>query len=569
MQMILRSLLLLAVITVVRSVAQKCEPITIPLCMHIGYNFTSFPNSYGHEKQEEAGLEVHQFYPLVEYGCYKHLKFFLCTLYTPICQANYDKPILPCKEMCVQARDKCSPIMQQYGFRWPETLACEKLPSKDSQAVTGEICAAPPDTPSTKGPKKSVSVKTTRRPVIFDDPSDRQVGITTDCSCRCASPFVPSSLSSVGRVANCAYPCAAANIDEDDRAFMDTWMTVWAVACTVASTFTLLTFLIEPDRFQYPERPIFVLAFCQLMVAAGIGLRVYFGHEATACEQNALKNTSESSTSVCFAVFLLTYFFGMAASVWWVLLSLTWVLAAGWKWSSEAIANCSLRFHAVGWLLPSAQTVIVIIFNAIDGDPVTGLCYVGNTNVDHLRYFVLGPLVVYFIVGVFFLLIGFFNLWRIRSEMRSAHLGIEGAGRITRLISKIGVFSVLYTLPALFAILTHFYEQERRPLWEEAALCPCNRTAEAPIPSVQLWLSLLKTASMLLLGCSTGFWVMNPKTFHSWKARLCCANPARSSSTAKYQPAEMIYAKSDCSAPTPHYYSTAPRHYGGYNGDKL
>lgn len=27
---------------------------------------TRYPNSYGHEKQEEAGLEVHQFYPLVE-----------------------------------------------------------------------------------------------------------------------------------------------------------------------------------------------------------------------------------------------------------------------------------------------------------------------------------------------------------------------------------------------------------------------------------------------------------------------------------------------------------------------
>uniref|UniRef100_A0A8R1EA83 FZ domain-containing protein n=1 Tax=Caenorhabditis japonica TaxID=281687 RepID=A0A8R1EA83_CAEJA len=44
----------------------KCEPITIPLCKGIGYNMTAFPNSYGHEKQEEAGLEVHQFYPLVE-----------------------------------------------------------------------------------------------------------------------------------------------------------------------------------------------------------------------------------------------------------------------------------------------------------------------------------------------------------------------------------------------------------------------------------------------------------------------------------------------------------------------
>lgn len=46
--------------------AKGCQPITIPLCKGIGYNMTSFPNSYGHEKQEEAGLEVHQFFPLVE-----------------------------------------------------------------------------------------------------------------------------------------------------------------------------------------------------------------------------------------------------------------------------------------------------------------------------------------------------------------------------------------------------------------------------------------------------------------------------------------------------------------------
>ena len=45
---------------------KKCEAITIPLCKGIGYNMTAYPNSYGHEKQEEAGLEVHQFYPLVE-----------------------------------------------------------------------------------------------------------------------------------------------------------------------------------------------------------------------------------------------------------------------------------------------------------------------------------------------------------------------------------------------------------------------------------------------------------------------------------------------------------------------
>jgi hypothetical protein len=31
------------------------------------------------------------------------------------------------------------------------------------------------------------------------------------------------------------------------------------------------------------------------------------------------------------------YFFGMASSVWWVVLTFTWLLAAGFKWGAEAI----------------------------------------------------------------------------------------------------------------------------------------------------------------------------------------------------------------------------------------
>ncbi|VDL69036.1 unnamed protein product [Nippostrongylus brasiliensis] len=45
------------------------------------------------------------------------------------------------------------------------------------------------------------------------------------------------------------------------------------------------------------------------------------------------------------------------------------------------------------------------------------MCYVGNTDVNHLRMFVLGPLIVYFCLGVLFLFVGFFNLWRIRNEV--------------------------------------------------------------------------------------------------------------------------------------------------------
>ncbi|VDK57958.1 unnamed protein product [Gongylonema pulchrum] len=37
--------------------------------------------------------------------------------------------------------------MQQYGFKWPATLSCEQLPRISEQQTTGNICAAPPDTP--------------------------------------------------------------------------------------------------------------------------------------------------------------------------------------------------------------------------------------------------------------------------------------------------------------------------------------------------------------------------------------------------------------------------------------
>ena len=56
----------------------------------------------------------------------------------------------------------------------------------------------------------------------------------------------------------------------------------------------------------------------------------------------------------------------MAASVWWVVLALTWVLAAASKWGSEAIASYAVYYHLFAWALPVIQTILVI-FNAHHG----------------------------------------------------------------------------------------------------------------------------------------------------------------------------------------------------------
>ena len=63
----------------------SCERITIPMCMDTGYNGTRMPNYMGHTSQADAAIHVHEFLPLVQIGCSRHLKFFLCSLYAPMC----------------------------------------------------------------------------------------------------------------------------------------------------------------------------------------------------------------------------------------------------------------------------------------------------------------------------------------------------------------------------------------------------------------------------------------------------------------------------------------------------
>jgi len=89
---------------------------------------------------------------------------------------------------------------------------------------------------------------------------------------------------------------------------------------------------------------------------------------------------------------MLLYFFTMAGSVWWVVLTVTWFLAAVPKWGSEAIEKKALLFHACAWGLPGALTVTLLAMNKIEGDGVSGVCFVGLYDLTALRWFLLAPL---------------------------------------------------------------------------------------------------------------------------------------------------------------------------------
>ncbi|KAJ8019661.1 Frizzled-5 [Holothuria leucospilota] len=486
--------------------ARTCEPITIPMCRDIGYNLTYMPNSFNHDSQEEAGLEVHQFWPLVEIHCSPDLKFFLCSMYTPICVENYNKPLPPCRSVCERAKAGCAPLMRQYGFAWPDRMPCEDLP------VYGED-------PNNLCMDSNTSESGTAKPTLPPLPSKEPAETTPEtCPCSCRAPFLPVPETHnyynrvvTGTVKHCAIPCYSAYNSVDERSFATFWIALWSIFCFVSTLMTVLTFLIDTERFKYPERPIIFLSGCYLLVSSGFIISLLGGHASVACEGEFVRYES-AGPALCTTVFLLIYFFGMASSLWWVILAFTWFLAAGLKWGSEAIASYSQYFHFAAWLVPSIQSILVLAMSSVDGDPVSGICYVGNQNLTNLRAFVLAPLFCYLILGCSFLLLGFVSLFRIRNVIKQ---GGRKTDKLEKLMIRIGVFSVLYTVPATIVVGCYFYEQQTRDAWQKSHTCGCDGEKTIAKPDYSVY--MLKYFMCLVVGITSGVWIWTGKTLDTWR----------------------------------------------------
>lgn len=512
----------------------RCEKITIPMCMDIGYNLTRMPNEFNHDNQDEAGLEVHQFWPLVEIKCSPDLKFFLCSMYAPICLKDYQKPLPPCRDLCRRARSGCEPIMQQYNFKWPERMDCDKFPvlgaSQEILCMDQNKNESSGSGSPTHSTPKSKPPKLCKNPKNCPVPPGGKEKFEKSCVCQCHKPLVPlgresplyNKSVSVAGVPNCAYPCKEIFFNPDEKEFASLWITLWSGLCAASTLMTLITFLIETERFKYPERPIVFLSGCYFLVAVGYLVRVGVGLEQVACDGPVIRYFS-TGPSMCTVVFLLVYFFGMASSIWWVVLSLTWFLAAGLKWGNEAIASYAQYFHLAAWLMPTIQTVSVLLSGAVDGDPVSGICYVGNQNMENLRTFVLSPLLVYLLLGTSFLFAGFVSLFRIRNVIKKQ--GGAGAGskadKLEKLMIRIGIFSVLYTVPATIVIGCYLYENAYHEEWLSTVACQCQKpmfnhgSRQRMRPYYIVY--MLKYFMALAVGITSGVWIWSGKTVDSWR----------------------------------------------------
>ncbi|KER28419.1 hypothetical protein T265_13579, partial [Opisthorchis viverrini] len=616
------------------SSSHRCEPISLALCKGMEYQHTRMPNMFNHETQEEAGLEAHQFYPLVQINCSEDLRFFLCSIYTPICIEGYPSFLPPCRSICERVKAGCAPVMQHYNFPWPTRMNCAQFPEYNNpdgilcmeRNLTGPEAHAtertgniePPMTVHEKARMEKPEViiqltnpvEATASPLTQVDRLnaeasqillsfarhnktmkqilDQRPGLRLKCSCRC-KPAVYRQYESIAEISPSSTNSWQLTVF---------WLAFWSILCLASTMTTIFTFLLDSSRFQYPELPVVYLSVCYFMVSIGYIIRVMLGHESVACELmshspsyqrmevlqtirgvdyskwagnlgevmdtstlspitpmpfSRLKVLRHASTgrATCAAVFLFTYFFSIASAVWWVVLTLTWLLAAGMKWGSEAISKYSQVFHFIAWSIPTALSSLALLLSAVEGDILSGLCVIRTSKPLQYVLFLFAPMVILLATGILFLVIGFIALFRIRGIMKLQRIGSQKTDRLEHLMTRIGTFALLYTAPNLVVIICMGYELQNARAWEFGVACDCHYTDasvtpsrneplpewDRPSPDYQIF--MVKHFMHLIIGVTSGFWIWSRKTVDTWRRacrRTCSKKQRRQNGTMRLLP---------------------------------
>ncbi|KAM4705815.1 frizzled-6 [Rhinophrynus dorsalis] len=480
-----------------------CEPITVRRCMGLNYNMTFFPNKMEHYDQDIAAVKMEPFLPLLNLNCSPDVHTFLCRAFVPSC--TEPKHItLPCKGLCQRVYTDCKHLIDTFGITWPEELDCDKL--KDCE-----------------GSRPATSEETDDPGITYKPPEKVHRNFGFWCPQRLKT-FQGTGYKFLG-VDHCAPPCPNMYFTKEDLDFAKNFIGIISIVCLCATLFTFLTFLIDVKRFRYPERPIIFYSVCYSIVSLMYFIGFLLGNTITCNEAEEHSPGGDtvvlgSQNKACTFIFMLLYFCTMAGTIWWVMLTITWYLAAGQKWSCEAIERKSMWFHTVAWGIPGILTVILLAMNKVEGDNISGVCFVGLYDQDVSTYFVLLPLCLCVFIGLSLLLAGIISLNNVRQVIQHDERNQE---KLKKFMIRIGVFSGTYLVPLVILLGCYIYEQVSRTTWEitwvsdhcQEYHIPCpHQLRNAARPDLALFLT--KYVMTLIVGISAIFWVGSKKTCSEW-----------------------------------------------------
>ena len=465
-----------------RTLSQTPEPV---VCVDIAFrdcrmfhNRTTAANTSSAIVADVTNLRA-----LTRLNCSQFSLFFICAAAYPICIQETDTVRYPCRDMCLRVKDECnvvSPLLNTVNI-----FNC------DTYAVGGRCIT-----------QDEALLSLTHVGIL--PPEEKPGTVSTGTSFNDSCPLQDS-----------------AYFTEGSKTFAKGWIAAWATICFVSTLITLLTFLIDRSRFSYPWRPIVYLALCYNIHSFGYYLRLIIGSDTVICPNEKIVRTRSSWSwqhTPCVLVFVILYSTMMAFTLWWLVLTFNWFLATALKWSNEAITRLAPFYHSLAWTFPVVMTIILLSTRLPAADELTGTCFIVRDDTDAsfvaLLLAVILPLCLILVTGCVLIVIGFIDVLKIRSFVKQTGRKTKD---LEKLMIRIGVFVVIYIVPALIVISAYIYELDSRTNWRRVTQ-PKSNCPDCTEPNVPVFLA--RVFFQLIVGILSGCWIWSKKTIESWKIFL-------------------------------------------------
>ncbi|NWS49266.1 SMO protein, partial [Probosciger aterrimus] len=410
---------------------------------------------------------------------------------------------LPSQTLCQATRAPCTIVERERG--WPDFLKCttDRFP---------EGC-----------------------------PNEVQ-NIKFNSSGQCEAPLVRTDnpKSWYEDVEGCGIQCQNPLFTEKEHREMHVYIAAFSSVTIFCTFFTLATFVADwRNSNRYPAVILFYVNACFFVGSIGWLAQFMDGaRDEIVCRADGTMRLGEptsNETLSCVIIFVIVYYSLMSGVIWFVMLTYAWhtsFKALGTTY--QPLVGKTSYFHLITWSIPFVLTVAILAVAQVDGDSVSGICFVGYKNYRYRAGFVLAPIGLVLIVGGYFLIRGVMTLFSIKSN-HPGLLSEKAASKINETMLRLGIFGFLAFGFVFITFGCHFYDFFNQAEWErsfrEYVLCEANVTiatqTNKPIPDCEiknrpsLLVEKINLFAMFGTGISMSTWVWTKATLLIWKRTWC------------------------------------------------
>ncbi|XP_011611689.1 protein smoothened [Takifugu rubripes] len=475
-----------------------CEVLKYNTCLGspLPYTHTSMILAEDSSTQEEAMEKLTMWSGLRNAPrCWSVIQPLLCAVYMPKCENG--RVELPSQSLCLATRRPCSIVEQERG--WPNFLKCDHFPVGCSNEVQK---------------------------------------LKFNTSGQCEAPLVKTDIQSswYKDVEGCGIQCDNPLFTEEEHDDMHAYIAYFGTITLLCTFFTLMTFLADwKNSNRYPAVILFYINACFFVGSIGWLAQFLDGaRKEIVCKSDntmRLGEPSSSETLSCVTIFIIVYYSMMSGVTWFVMLTYAWHTSfKALGTTQQPLSGRTSYFHLVTWSIPFVLTVAILAIAEVDGDSVSGICFVGYKNYRYRAGFVLAPIGVVLVVGGYFLIRGVMTLFSIKSN-HPGLLSEKAASKINETMLRLGIFGFLAFGFVFITFGCHFYDFFNQAEWErsfrEYVLCEANVTIASqtnkPIPQCiiknrpSLMVEKINLFSMFGTGIAMSTWVWTKATILIWK----------------------------------------------------